>query len=355
MSGTDPSRPTVQRDRTPEPASPPGAAPRRESTIALYWRYARPFTLLPPLLGMLSGSFSALGAVAQHEGRTRLDLLGDRWHYLLIGSLMAAALNAASNVLNQWTDLENDRINKPTRPLPAGEVTVRETIVYFCALYFVSLAAAWFVTPLSGQGLGWLGTHECFVIAALGAIGTLAYSLPPVRTKRWAWPAQVTIAIPRGCLLKVCGWSCVGTVFADVEPWYIGLVFMTFLLGASATKDFSDMKGDAAAGCRTLPVRYGVKSAAWQIAPFFVFPWLLIPLGMWIERDYRGESLPMLTGSAWVLWGLTASLVLYGSYTVWLILRDPEALANVENHPSWVHMYRMMMLAQVGFAVAYLV
>jgi len=329
----------------------------KESMLALYWRYARPFTLLPPLLGMLSGSFSALGAVAQHEGRTRLDLLADRWHFLVIGSLMAAALNAASNVLNQWTDLENDKINKPTRPLAAGEVTVGETIVYFTILYLISLASAYFVTPLAGRTaeLGFWGTHECFVIAALGAIGTLVYSCPPIRTKRWAWPAQITIAIPRGCLLKVCGWSCVGTVFADVEPWFIGAVFMCFLLGASATKDFSDMKGDEAAGCYTLPVRYGVKSAAWQISPFFIFPWLLIPVGMHVHRSYGGQSIPILTGNPWILYGLTASLVGYGAYTVWLILRDPDALAATENHPSWVHMYRMMMVAQIGFAVAYLV
>jgi hypothetical protein len=47
-------------------------------------------------------------------------------------------------------------------------------------------------------------------------------------------------------------------------------------------------------------------------------------------------------------------LSLWGAYTVWLILRDPEALAKTENHPAWRHMYLMMMAAQVGLAVAYL-
>lgn len=336
---------------------------KTDSKFIIYWRYARPFTLLPPLLGMLSGACSAIGAVAAHRGASRMQILEEVWPFLLIGSLMAAALNAASNVLNQWTDLENDKINKPTRPLPAGEVTVAETIVYFTILYFISVGAAYFVTPLlniKNPPSGFFATHECFTIATLGAIFTLIYSCPPIRTKRWAWPAQITIAIPRGCLLKVCGWSCVGTVLADLEPWYIGLVFMSFLLGASATKDFSDMKGDAAAGCYTLPVRYGVKSAAYQIAPFFIFPWLFIPLGMYLKRDFHAadgtvQSLPFLTGNPYILLGLTATLVLYGGYTVWLILRDPDALATSENHPSWTHMYRMMMVAQIGFAAAYLI
>ena len=38
-----------------------------------------------------------------------------------------------------------------------------------------------------------------------------------------------------------------------LEPWYIGSIFMLFLLGAASTKDFSDIKGDAAGGVRTLP------------------------------------------------------------------------------------------------------
>ena len=42
------------------------------------------------------------------------------------------------------------------------------------------------------------------------------------------------------------------------------------------------------------------------------------------------------------------ALVLY------LMLRRPEDLAVEENHVSWAHMYRMMFVAQIGFALAYL-
>ena len=36
------------------------------------------------------------------------------------------------------------------------------------------------------------------------------------------------------------------------------------------------------------------------------------------------------------------------------MLRRPEDLAVEENHVSWAHMYRMMFVAQIGFALAYL-
>ena len=35
------------------------------------------------------------------------------------------------------------------------------------------------------------------------------------------------------------------------------------------------------------------------------------------------------------------------------MVRRPEELAIEENHVSWAHMYCMMFVAQVGFALAY--
>ena len=102
--------------------------------------------------------------------------------------------------------------------------------------------------------------------------------MPPFRTKRLGIWANVTIAIPRGTLLKVAGWSSVKTI-VGVEPWYIGAIFGLFLLGATTTKDFADMEGDRRGGCRTLPIQYGVRRAAWMISPSFVIPFLMINAG----------------------------------------------------------------------------
>ena len=148
--------------------------------------------------------------------------------------------------------------------------------------------------------------------------------------------ANLTIAIPRGCLLKVAGWAMVAQV-AHVEPWFIGAIFAIFLIGASSTKDFADIEGDRAGGCKTLPILHGPRKAAWIISPFFVFPWLLMPLGAWV-RDPRQPSHPILTGDPILLTALGLLLTAWGCYTVWLILRDPEELATVENHRSWKHM-----------------
>jgi 4-hydroxybenzoate polyprenyltransferase len=173
---------------------------------------------------------------------------------------------------------------------------------------------------------------------------TVLYSVPPFRTKRLGIWANLTIAIPRGVLLKVAGWSAVKTI-AGVEPWFIGAIFGLFLLGASTTKDFADMEGDARGGCRTLPIIYGVRRAAWMISPSFIVPFVLIAVGTWLR---------ILTGTPPLLYFLSAVMTAYGIYVCYLMLRRPEDLAVEENHVSWAHMYRMMFVAQVGFALAYL-
>ncbi len=327
----------------------------------LYVSLTRPFTLLPPLLGVISGAITAWGSASNPHV---LAGLPRRWTpgivaTIVLGSACAALLNAASNVINQVYDIENDRVNKPNRPLVNGAISLRSGWWYSVVLYVAAVLPTWLVVVYPASGVvgrfaAPLSLHQCFFIYIAGMLFTFAYSAPAFgRTKANAFGANLTIAIPRGCLLKVAGWSMVASVF-HLEPWFIGSIFFLFLLGASTTKDFSDMKGDEAAGCRTLPIRYGVAPAAKMIAPFFVIPWLFMPLGAWAANPWAPAH-HVLTGNPWVLTALGGGLALWGVYTVTLILKDPKALAEVENHPSWTHMYLMMMTAQIGFAVAYLV
>ena len=85
------------------------------------------------------------------------------------------------------------------------------------------------------------------------------------------------------------------------------------------------------------------------MAPFFVVPWLLIPAFTWLPGTWR------LTGNRAFLTALGLGLAAWGVYTVRLLLRNPEELASTENHPAWTHMYLMLMCAQAGFAVGYVV
>jgi 4-hydroxybenzoate polyprenyltransferase len=327
-----PSRNPRSGLREPQAAlsSSKGAIRNDSGAARAYLDLARPFTLVAPALGFVSGALTAIGAAPREPWSPALLTAP------LVGAAMAALLNAGNNALNQIYDLDIDRVNTPKRPLPSGRLTIPQVWWFTNITYAMALVLAWLVAPG--------GRHECFWLVAIAVVCTYIYSVPPFRTKRLGIWANVTIAIPRGVLLKVAGWSSVKTVIG-LEPWYIGAIFGLFLLGATTTKDFADMEGDRRGGCRTLPIQYGVRRAAWMISPSFVIPFMMIN---------AGAAAHVLTGNFWLLQILGGLMTVYGLYVLYLMLRRPEDLAVEENHVSWAHMYRMMFVAQIGFALAYL-
>jgi 4-hydroxybenzoate polyprenyltransferase len=297
---------------------------------AAVWRLSRPFTLLAPAVGMASGSMVALALHGRPGGGP-----ADRLPEVLAGAAMAALLNVASNSVNQIFDLGIDRVNRPERPLPAGHLTT---------------GAAWAVAALAAAAaLGiaaWLNAAT-FRIVLFTALVVYAYSGPPFRTKRFWWAANPTIAVPRGTLLFVAGWTAVDgdEHLGSMLLWVLGAMYGLFVLGAATTKDYADMKGDAAEGCVTLPIRFGVRRSVWITAPFLVLPWLLLPAGVLAHGDAGARGAFHA--------GLGVLLALWGAWVVRLLLRDPEALTSGRTHPSWIHMYLMMVGAQVGVAAGF--
>ncbi len=305
----------------------------------VWLRLLRPFTLLPPLAGVLSGAASAwgAGAVDSSLGAGRIAWL------LLAGSGAAVLLNAASNVWNQVCDLELDRVNKPDRPLPAGELSVAAARRLACCLYVAAVSVAFLVLPGSRPEVG--------VIVAVTAVLTWAYSGPPLRLRRSWWLAPLVIAIPRGGLLKVCGWAVLAPVAGHSEPWVLGGLFFLFILGCASTKDFGDVEGDRRGGVMTLPGRFGPKIAAQLMAPFYVLPWVVFA----VLPHWTVGGTPVLSVPPW--WGtaLGALLAVHGAVMATFMVRHAERLVEPAlSRRMWRSLYLLMLEAQVGVAVLYL-
>ena len=146
-----------------------------------YLRLARPFTLLPPLLGIVSGAVCAFGSAHNPDPARRVT-----WAVVLtiaVGSLCASAMNAASNIVNQIADLEIDRKNKPDRPLVTGDVLIEKAWAAAAALYVVAILPTWLVVPYPHQSFTERLTapmpfHAAFFIYCIGALATFVYSFP---------------------------------------------------------------------------------------------------------------------------------------------------------------------------------
>ena len=126
-----------------------------------------------------------------------------------------------------------------------------------------------------------------------------------------------------------------------IIPWYVGSLTSLFLIGAISTKDIADVKGDALYDCVTLPIKYGVEKTAYIIAPFLIIPFLMFPLGAYLE------ILPPV-------FYLGSLLIVYSFFIIWLILQKPNQITKIEkNHTSWKHVYILYTLMQIQVPVLF--
>lgn len=296
----------------------------------------RPFTLMAPLLGGLSGAF--LGLIIEGNIGTPVfslvppffDWPGVPLIKMFSGIVALVLLNAASNTLNQVYDRDIDRINKAYRPIPSGIVSPKEgfwiaILLYGFSLWRASLINRWFL-----------------VVISVLALFTFLYSIPPFRFKKRLWIANLSIAIPRGILGFVAAW----TITADISnpiPWLIGSVMCIFLIGSTTAKDFTDMEGDKRFGMRTLPVVYGKRWAIYLSLPFLMLPFVLLGV-YWFMDLVPGLTIIMIL-----------VMLIWSGIVTYLFFKEADKEdKHFENSPVWMQFYLILMGMQIGFLLIYI-
>lgn len=149
---------------------------------------------------------------------------------------------AAGNAINDYFDREIDRINRPSRPIPRGAVSPRETLTYSVALFLGAVVAV-STLPLIAVAIALVN------LAALIAYTEFFKGLPGV--------GNVVVAYLTGSTF-LFGGAAVGRPFG---------ASVLFVLAALATltreivKDVEDIDGDRSEGLRTLPIAIGERPA----------------------------------------------------------------------------------------------
>lgn len=293
--------------------------------LKAYIALCRPFTLVAPLVGGVTVPLVYLG----HAGS-----LADFWSHafaVLYAAITLVLCNCASNVWNQATDADIDRINKPYRPVPRNLVTAEEAraiamLLCMAAVLRATMTSAWF---------------GAFVFAIMGI--SVLYSEEPLRFKKRLWLSNVAVAVPRGVLGYVALWCVLGDPF-DPLPWLIGSIITLYLIGATTAKDIPDVEGDARYGMRTLPVVYGVRRAAAYSTAFMVASGVLFVAAI-ATGAVRRSAASVALAVVGVLW--MAAIV-------WMLLRDEEN-AVLENNRAWAAMYALLLTLQLGFCIVYVI
>lgn len=161
---------------------------------------------------------------------------------LLLACFSGMFISAGGCSINDYYDLEIDRINRPRRPLPSGMVSLRQAYVFSLILFVVGVVIAFFINLLG------------FLIALGSSFLLYFYSMRLKGTVIWG---NITVAIITG-LAFVYGGLAIGRI---QEALIVGIFSFFFHWGREIIKDVEDMEGDRSAGIVTLPIRFGVRAA----------------------------------------------------------------------------------------------
>lgn len=212
--------------------------------LKILWQFSRPHTIIGSTLSILSVYFLCF-----------LQPNGIFDGFVLLMSLISAlACNVYITGLNQWSDVEVDKINKPWLPIAAGTLSKAEGLKIVLISGIISILSTLF--------FHWIFTLLILLIIAIGT----AYSLPPLKFKRHHLAAAGAISLVRGLLVNVGFYlhfreSMTGDLVLDSAIWPLVIFVAAFSLGIAWFKDIPDTAGDAVHKFGTLAVNAGRKTA----------------------------------------------------------------------------------------------
>jgi len=182
-----------------------------------------------------------------------------QWEKVLSALLTVVLLNAGGNAVNDLYDEDIDRINRPRRPLPSGQLS-RKNVRHYAVITFT-------MGNISALYTGWIP----FVIAAL--ITTPLMIVYSARFKRRPLTGNLIIAFILGLVFIFCS-LVYGNVKLGITP---AVLAFFYTLIREIIKDLEDIKGDKAEGARTLPVCIGEKKTRMITSFLLLFLVLVLP------------------------------------------------------------------------------
>ncbi|MEI6043573.1 MAG: (bacterio)chlorophyll synthase [Chloroflexota bacterium] len=158
-----------------------------------------------------------------------------------------------SQSINDFFDRDVDAINEPTRPIPAGLVTLRGAILNFTVVACLALLVSVILMLTSQAG------PLIIVMTILGLLLGVFYSMPPLEFKRNGLSGPLSVGLGYTMLTWMAGLLIFGPF--KMEVFVITLVNVFISTGLLILNDLKSIEGDRTLGLRTLPVLYGARGA----------------------------------------------------------------------------------------------
>ncbi|MGY6528366.1 MAG: chlorophyll synthase ChlG [Cyanobacterium sp.] len=207
----------------------------------------KPITWIPLIWGVVCGAASSGGYVWSVE------------HFLIALACMFMSgplLTGYTQTINDFYDRDIDAINEPYRPIPSGAITIPQVVTQIIVLLIGGIAISYGLDVWAGHDFPVL---TCLAIG--GSFVSYIYSAPPLKLKQNGWLGNYAL----GSSYIALPWWAGHALFGELN-WTIvvlTLIYSMAGLGIAVVNDFKSVEGDRTLGLKSLPVMFGITTAAW--------------------------------------------------------------------------------------------
>jgi len=193
---------------------------------------------------------------------------------IVLTFFVALFLEASTFALNDYYDMEIDRINKRTdRPLVRGDVSPKTALVLFYVLFPLGLLCSFFVNM------------TCFVIALITALISVLYD---IKMKKIKLTGNFYIAYIMAIPFIFGGATVLGNdafSLGVINPVIYIIALIAFVAGAGREimKDVMDFEGDQIKGVKSFPRYIGKRASSGVAAMLYLFAIALSFLPFFLE------------------------------------------------------------------------
>jgi 4-hydroxybenzoate polyprenyltransferase len=180
----------------------------------------------------------------------------------LLVTLSYVLIAAGGYIINDYFDLDIDKINKPDKVFIGQEISKQQALLAYFLFNLLALLSA-----LSADII-----HHTFA-------GTLSLVICMALLYWYSAALKKSFLLGNIIVAGVTAWSIPVLYFLQFqgygkEAWLTGIYFsFAFVISfvREMVKDMEDAKGDEAHGCQTMPIVWGISKAK-----YFTFGWLTL-------------------------------------------------------------------------------
>lgn len=182
-----------------------------------YLEMMRPGNCLMSVVAVVIGGLLAVGG--------SLSIFLDPFSPVYIAVVVVFALTGAGNVINDYVDVEADKVNKPKRPIPSGRVSPRQALGFAVFLFALGIFLSIFLT------------YYALILAVANSAILVAYSYN-LQNKILLGNISVGYLVGSTFLF---GGAAFGSLFL---PFLLMLLAMFSTITREIVKDLEDLEGD---------------------------------------------------------------------------------------------------------------